>query len=268
MKEHAYLYRCSEASYGSAQQVLSMVYHTLHPRSVVDVGCGLGQWLKVSQDLGISEVLGIDNAPIPPEDIWIASDFYRHHDLTQPFIPERTFDLAICLEVAEHLPEEAAPTLVNTLTDLSPVILFSAAVPFQLGYGHINLQWIPYWIRLFEAKGYRPLDCIREKIWNNPGIQYYYRQNILLFVQRDLLTHHSVIRQLERESPVEVPDLVHPQLWEATLQTLNNKISYLERLVVYTQDENKSIRKAFHHLINGLKRRIKGLFYYQAGLIL
>jgi hypothetical protein len=62
----------------------------------------------------------------------------------------RTFDLAICLEVAEHLPPEAAEGFIDSLTRLAPVVLFSAAITFQVGNQHLNGQWPDYWATLFR----------------------------------------------------------------------------------------------------------------------
>jgi hypothetical protein len=60
------------------------------------------------------------------------------HDIATP-LPEHLvgrFDLAVCLEVAEHLPPERAESFIRELCDLAPVVLFSAAIPGQGGTGH------------------------------------------------------------------------------------------------------------------------------------
>jgi hypothetical protein len=50
----------------------------------------------------------------------------------------KRFDLAISLEVAEHLPEGSAGALVSTLIEAAPVVVFSAAIKGQSGTNHIN----------------------------------------------------------------------------------------------------------------------------------
>ena len=92
-------------------------------------------------------------------------------NLQNPFQINRRFDLVMTLEVAEHLPDTAAANFVESLTQLGPVILFSAAVPFQGGTGHVNEKWPDYWANLFSKHAYVPIDCIREKVWNNPDVQ-------------------------------------------------------------------------------------------------
>ena len=88
----------------------------------------------------------------------------------------------MCLEVAEHLPETAAASLVESLVNLSSVVLFSAAIPMQGGTNHINEQWPEYWRRLFQVHGYRMLDLIQREIWKNAAVKFWYRQNTFLFV--------------------------------------------------------------------------------------
>ena len=77
---------------------------------------------------------------------------------------DREFDLVVSLEVAEHLPEECAKIFIKSLTKLGPVILFSAAIPFQGWTNHLNEQWPDYWANYFKDNGYEAIDCIRKKV--------------------------------------------------------------------------------------------------------
>jgi len=61
-------------------------------------------------------------------------------------------DLALCLEVGEHLPPELGNRLVRLLSELSPTVVFSAASPGQGGIGHINEQPKEYWLTRFEDR--------------------------------------------------------------------------------------------------------------------
>jgi hypothetical protein len=65
----------------------------------------------------------------------------------------------------------------------------------QGGTHHVNEQWPAYWQDLFERQGYRMLDLIRREIWTNPEIQFWYRQNIFLFVVEDLVASRPRFRE-------------------------------------------------------------------------
>lgn len=166
----------------SPRVVVPIVISLVRPQSVVDVGCGAGHWLSEFRRLGVERVLGLDGAYVNPDWLIIPKGLFRAVDLAKPFRLNERFDLAVCLEVAEHLPETAAASLVESLVNLSSVVLFSAAIPMQGGTHHINEQWPEYWRRLFQVHGYRMLDLIRREIWKNAAVKFWYRQNTFLFV--------------------------------------------------------------------------------------
>jgi hypothetical protein len=111
--------------------------------------------------------------------------------------------------VAEHLPTARAESLVAELTTLADIILFSAAVPFQFGEQHINEQWPEYWAILFRAQGFVCYDCLRDRFWSDPAVDWWYAQNALLFVREG----SPVSAHLPQETNAEGRGLarVHPQ---------------------------------------------------------
>jgi hypothetical protein len=121
---------------------------------------------------------------------WLAipRECFKAVDLSKPFDEDEKFDLAVSLEVAEHLPKKHSREFVRSLVRLAPVILFSAAIPFQGGVRHINEQWPQFWQDIFSEHGYKALDLIRGQIWKNPDVRYWYRQNLCLFVREDLIS--------------------------------------------------------------------------------
>src|SRR5262249_19580791 len=151
----------------------------------VDVGCGTGPWLKAFMRAGIPSVTGVDGSYVNPGQLRIPQSSFIAKDLTKPLNLDRKFDLCISMEVAEHLPPARAASFVADLVSLAPVVLFSAAVPEQGGTNHINEQWPEYWRDLFEKHEYRVIDCIRPKIWNDRRVDYFYRQNSLIFADKE-----------------------------------------------------------------------------------
>jgi SAM-dependent methyltransferase len=202
-----------DSSLTSARQVVPIVIDLLRPRSVVDVGCGHGTWLAAFQECGITDLTGIDGPWVKTQDLLINSTQYRSFDLAQPFGLERRFDLALSLEVAEHLPPASAASFVDSLVRLAPVVLFAAAIPGQGGVMHVNEQWPGYWVALFNERGYVAIDAIRPQIWDIDEVEWWYAQNALLFVNSSELADQIRCRA---NSIVAHPirAVVHPRLYD------------------------------------------------------
>lgn len=180
-----------EAVLEATRVIVPRLLAIYQPESVIDVGCGDGAWLSAFIERGITDVLGIDGAHIDPAALTIPVDRFSPHDLGLPLQLDRTFDLAICLEVAEHLPPEQADRLIDTLCRLAPVVLFSAAIPGQWGTNHINCQWPWYWHARFRALGYEVLDPLRPQMMYDQTVAFWYRQNMFLLVRQSALKSHA-----------------------------------------------------------------------------
>ena len=199
----------------SASKIVPYILEIVRPTSVVDIGCGIGAWLSQFRDLGnIENYLGIDGDYIDKSILLIDSAKFMPRNLEQvPFDCGKSFDLAVSLEVAEHLSEEKALPFVETLTRLAPVVLFSAAVPHQGGTNHINEQWPDYWAEKFATFDYVPIDCLRKKFWNNEEIRWWYSQNIILYVKKDRLSEYPNLEKLYDPNDMMPLPLVHPNIW-------------------------------------------------------
>jgi SAM-dependent methyltransferase len=214
------------ASTKSARVILPELFACLQPQSVLDVGCGIGTWLRVACDLGARVILGVDGDYVEQRQLMIPSESFVPVDLACPGLKEKVltihpnrFDLVMCLEVAEHLPYERSASLAEELCQLGDVLLFSAAIPFQGGTQHVNEQWPEFWALLFRRLGFVCYDWLRQQIWAAPNVDWWYAQNVLLFVRES----SSVRADLPANAVVERGALsrVHPGCW---LSGLLNKV--------------------------------------------
>jgi SAM-dependent methyltransferase len=219
-----------EGTRASAQEVVPLILELVKPSSVVDVGCGLGAWLAEFHARGIADIQGFDGSYVDRGKLMIDPQRFAPHDLEQPLRLDRRFDLAVCLEVAEHLPAASAATFVASLAQLSNVVLFSAATPGQGGSGHINEQWPEYWRERFENCGYEMIDCLRRPLWDNPRVKWWYRQNLFFYVERNSLAAYERLRQRRDDPGRSLPlTVAHRDYFAKRIEQLLAKSTELER---------------------------------------
>lgn len=193
---------------------LPIILEITKAKSLLDVGCGIGVWLKAALDLGLADVFGVDGVSIDPTDLAIPTSLFKVQDLTVPWSLCRKYDLALCLEVAEHLAEQHAPILVDSLVYHADTIVFSAACPGQEGQNHINCQWPIYWQKLFNERGFACSDELRELIWRDTRIEPWYRQNMF------------IARRGEKEvagKEARLRSMIHPEILPGIINTSFHK---------------------------------------------
>lgn len=195
-------------------------------RSLLDVGAGPGTWMTAARLAGIPNVWGIDISKSAPDDNILRECNYEVLDASQPFDLRRTFDCVICLEVAEHMEEQSAKTLISSLCRHGDLIFFSAARPGQFGQNHINCQWPSYWQGLFNDEGFRCVDDVRWRMWSDRDVESWYRQNMFRAV-RDSMAAGSEAR---------IPAVVHPEMVNLSLSgdsshSQDARVSYRSRVL-------------------------------------
>jgi SAM-dependent methyltransferase len=192
----------------AATRILSALPTTLPRRSVADIGCGTGTWLAAALADGATSAFGIEGNWVTPDQLDDPRIIFAPQDLEQRFTGPRV-DLAMSLEVAEHLTPDRAQSFVADLVALAPAILFSAAIPGQGGVNHLNEQWQSYWAALFAGHGYQPFDVIRPAIWSDEQIQAWYKQNAVLYLDAKTAAALALT-----PTPSALLDRVHPLFWE------------------------------------------------------
>jgi len=196
-----------ERSVQSAKVVLELLYHQYRPVSVIDVGCGRGSWLAAAESYGSTILRGLDGHWVKLEQLLSPQIEFTPIDFEKDLNADsgEKHDLCISVEVAEHLSESKAGPFVKFLCSTSDVVLFSAAIKYQGGTNHINEQWQSFWIRLFDANHYQCFDMFRKAIWGNEDVEWWYRQNLFLFVRRS----SAAMSQISVEDQ-PIADVVHP----------------------------------------------------------
>lgn len=136
----------------SAGLVADALNEVFRPASLADLGCGCGVYSHLFRLKG-ARVLALDGVLPPPAEAFPVETVKR--DLTVPF--ENTwglFDLALCLEVAEHIPEALADIFLKNITAFSGRLVMSAAPPGQGGTHHVNERPRRYWAQKLAALGF------------------------------------------------------------------------------------------------------------------
>jgi SAM-dependent methyltransferase len=206
--------RQRQGSFSSARVIVPLVIDLFQPRSVIDVGCGVGTWLSVFNQHGVADIVGVDGEWARAANLQIPDEKFVAADLTRPISMTRHFDLAMSLEVAEHLTPDSAEQFVDSLTALAPLVLFSAAIPHQGGTGHVNERWLSYWVELFARRAFSPIDCVRPRVWHDATIQWWYAQNTIVFVKNDSMSRWPRVTAAAPGGSLPL-DVVHPRSYVA-----------------------------------------------------
>lgn len=212
---HKFKKKQLKSSFDSAKRILPWLLDQLQPRSILDVGCGIGCWLKICNKNGI-KIKGIEHPSLEKVVLREIEPFVDFYDLEVNFPNIEKYDVCLCLEVAEHLPEFHADKLVSFLVSSSDAILFSAAIPNRVseqtplpfsGF-HKNEQWQSYWIYKFRQYEYQPYE-IRHLFWDDDSVAHWYKQSIFLFMKNN-----------PQLNVAKIYNLVHPHQYLTKLESL------------------------------------------------
>jgi hypothetical protein len=178
----------------AASIVMGSVKQWYSPSSIVDYGAGPGVW-------SIEAAKVFPNASVLALDYEAATIFSEEFESKRPknlitlelnfeeekSIPVVNLDMAICVEVLEHLSEEAANRVFNSICSTAGIVIFSAAVPGQGGTGHINEKPKNYWVSRFVENDFLVFDTFAQNL-QHPQVPDYYRNNCFLAINSKFLT--------------------------------------------------------------------------------
>ena len=216
----------------SSNVVVNVLFEIFKPKNVVDVGCGTGLILKFFKDKGVN-ISGYEGEWINKEliEVNIPSSSISIIDFENIKIQNSSQnDLCVCLEVAEHVSIDQAENFVKFLIAHSSVIIFSAAVPNQGGFNHINEQWSDFWDNIFGKLGYIKFDILRPILWDQELVTWPYKQNMVVYVS------DSDVSTFEKLSKMPINILKNPIHYESYINKTNkylNLINFKESTYFY-----------------------------------
>lgn len=215
-----------DESLRSARIVLSHLWEYLKPASVLDVGCGRGAWLKACRELGSTVLIGLDGEWNSQSQMIDSVIQFKSTNLNRPFVVDSRVDLAMSLEVAEHLEPSSSQQFIECLSQASDAVLFGAAYPGQGGTNHLNEQPHTYWAGLFRGRGYVPFDLFRPFLWGNEEVRFWYRQNTFLYCKEGCASYHAIRSKGCYElNNVSFMNCIHPALYEMRRARFRKRVS-------------------------------------------
>ena len=106
-----------------AQAVCDQLIKQFKPKSVVDVGCGIGEFLAYFKNKGIA-ISGIEGTDACYPHLMVPKSDVDIMDITDSFFrPCVPYDLALCFMVVGRLPENTWPSIAGFLTNLSDTVV-------------------------------------------------------------------------------------------------------------------------------------------------
>lgn len=150
--------------------------------SVVDLGCGLGNYVKALKNNNI-EVMGYDGNPNTKI---LTNNMCDIIDLSKKFKLDKYYDWVMSLEVGEHLPKKYEDIFINNLHNNNKLgIILSWASIGQGGEGHVNEQNEDYIKSKFINLGYIN-DIETETKFRNASKLSWFKNTIMVFRKNNM----------------------------------------------------------------------------------
>lgn len=154
------------------------------PASYLDVGSGTGAMVNHARKVGV-DAYGLDALPRGP-----AWPHLIQHDLRMPFDFGRTFEMVTSIETAEHIEPEYADVLCDTIARhvaQGGLLIFTAAMPGQIGDHHVNCRPMNEWRAKFHERGLTYIPAATWKLMVGLSVcytsQHHVEANLSCFVR-------------------------------------------------------------------------------------
>ncbi|MFC3125247.1 methyltransferase domain-containing protein [Pseudoroseomonas globiformis] len=127
----------------------------LAPRKVFDAGCAVGFLVEMLWDRGV-ETHGRDISQFAISEVRAdVRSWCTVGSIAEPI--EGEYDLVLCIEVLEHMPEAEALAAIRNITAVAPRILFSSSPTDLEEATHVNVRPTRYWLERFAEVGFAPV---------------------------------------------------------------------------------------------------------------
>ena len=135
--------------------IASELIRSFRPTRVFDGGCAHGFLVEAFWDRGV-EAWGRDISEFAISQVRPdIKKFCSVGSIANSIIGR--YDLVVCIEVVEHMPEEEAIRAIVSMTAVTDQIVFSSSSTDLTEPTHINVRPPIYWLRLFQAQGFAPV---------------------------------------------------------------------------------------------------------------
>jgi len=133
------------------------------PKTVLDYGCGMGQYVKAFRDMGV-KAWGFELSKFARENS-------EHSDLYSKVVPKEGVNLVICMDVLEHIEEDK---VTNILKEIKAVtndfavfsICFKEDPNFDLDKTHKTKKTREWWEYQIREAGFMVMNTPKEWGWN------------------------------------------------------------------------------------------------------
>ncbi len=147
-----------------AEYLAPKITKALNIKSVIDLGCATGHWVNVFERQGV-DIVGVEGGENAKSMLVCSPEKVIFADLREPLKLKREFDMAMSIEVAEHIEHKFVHEYIKNMTKFSPkLIMMTAAVPGQGGEFHVNEQNADYWNDILGKYEYKRVDSVERLI--------------------------------------------------------------------------------------------------------